>query len=197
MAEMAAVEHGDGMAHSEAWSPLEPSVSQAGLRLTQIDFDALVRELDELRRKHRIELERRLRAAREFGSPADNDDVLTVFEDIAIDQSKIARLEEVVRSAVIVSYGPFDGTARLGCLVEVTDGRKRASYRLIGRSTSGAERDVVSMASPVGKALTGSRAGDVVHATLPDGRSRSLKVVRVVPPVMDDADTCLSDVVTA
>jgi transcription elongation GreA/GreB family factor len=114
MAGIGQLGHGDGMAH-----------------LTQTDFDALVRELDELRRKHRIELERRLRDARDFGSPADNDDVLTVFEEIAIDQSRIARLEDAVRSAVIVADGQVCRVAgvsgrqglagaRTGDVVEVT-----------------------------------------------------------------------------
>jgi transcription elongation factor GreA len=168
-----------------------------GMRLTQTDFDALVRELDELRRKHRIELERRLRDARDFGSPADNDDVLTVFEEIAIDQSKIARLEEAVRSVVIVSDDPFDGAAGPGCAVEVTDGCRRTTYQLVARRTSAADRHAVSMASPVGQALVGSRAGDVAHASLPDGRSRRLEVISVSPPVIDDAVTVLRDVVAA
>ena len=81
-----------------------------GLRLTQEDFAALLLELDDLRRRHRVELEGRLRDARDFGSPADNDDVLTVFEETAIDTSRIAQLEELVRSAVVVSDGTaFDG----------------------------------------------------------------------------------------
>jgi transcription elongation factor GreA len=192
MVDAAEAHHGGGMAHSE------PPGSHVGLRLTQADFDALTRELDELRRMHRIELERRLRDARDFGSPADNDDVLTVFEDIAGDQSKIAQLEEAVRSAVIVSDGPaFDGAAGLGCVVEVADGRARATYRLVGRRTSDADRHAVSMASPVGNALTGSRAGDVVHVTRPDGRRRRLEILSVSPPAANGALTRLRDVAAA
>jgi transcription elongation factor GreA len=198
MVHAAGVEHGDGMPYSEPPPRLEPPVSHAPLQLTQVDFDSLLRELDELRRRHRIELERRLRDARDFGSPADNDDVLTVFEDIAIDQSKIAQLEEAVRSAVIVSDGPaFDGAAGLGCVVEVADGRGSARYRLVGRRSSDAHRDVVSLASPVGKALTGARAGDVVHVALPDGRSRRLEILSVSPPATGGAVALLRDVAAA
>jgi transcription elongation factor GreA len=193
MADRARVGHGDGMTHPQAPSPSQPPGASAGLRLIQADFDALVRELDDLRCKHRIELEQRLRDARDFGSPADNDDVLTVFEDIAIDQSRISRLEEAVRSAVIVPDGAFDGTAGPGCVIEVDDGRRRQSYHLVGRRTPEADRHVVSTASPVGKALVGSRAGDVAHASLPDGRTRRLAVVSVSAPVMDDAVAFLRD----
>lgn len=198
MVDAAGPAHGDGMAHSEAPSPVEPPVSHPGLRLTQADFDALMRELDELRRKHRIELGRRLRDARDFGSPADNDDVLTVFEDIAIAESKIAQLEAVVRSAVVVSDDRvFDGAAGLGCVVQVTDGNRTSTYLLVGRRASDAERHVVSLASPVGKALTGARVGDVVHVTLPDGRRRRLEVLGVSPPSTDETVAPLRDVAAA
>jgi len=38
----------------------------------------------------------------------------------------------------------------------------------------------VSLASPVGKALTGVRAGDVARVALPSGEIRVLRVLRVV-----------------
>jgi transcription elongation factor GreA len=182
MADRAEFGHGDGMAHAQAPSPVESHVTHAGPRLTQTDFDALVRELDDLRQEHRIELERRLRDARDFGSPADNDDVLTVLEEIAIAQSRIAQLEDAVRSAVVVTKDVFDGTAGPGCVVEVDDGRRQQSYHLVSRRTSAADRHVISTASPVGKALMGSRAGDVAQARLPDGRTRRLEVVSVSAP---------------
>jgi transcription elongation factor GreA len=98
---------------------------------------------------------------------------------------------------VIVSDGPFDGAAGPGCVVEVADGLRRRSYHLVGRRTSGDDRHVVSIGSPVGQALIGTRAGDVAHATLPDGRSRRLEVISVSAPVMDDGGALLGDVAAA
>jgi transcription elongation GreA/GreB family factor len=44
------------------------------------------------------------------------------------------------------------------------------------------------MASPVGKALWGSRRGDVVDVVLPDGRSRTMRVLDVVHSPIAAAD---------
>ena len=149
--------------------------------LTQADFDALVDELEALRRKHRGEVARRLREARAFGSSTENDDLLAVAEDAVVDQARIAQLEELVRLASVVAGPGADDGAGLGSTVRVFDDAGHESeYVLIGRRGEESGRHEVTMASPVGKALWGSRRGDVVEVALPNGRSRTLRVLDVV-----------------
>jgi transcription elongation factor GreA len=149
--------------------------------LTQADFDALVRELEALRSEHRDEMARRLREARDFGGSTENDDLLAVAEDAAVDQARIAQLEELVRLAVVVDGPGIDDGAGLGSTVRVTDDAGRTSeYLLVGRRGEDSERHEITMASPVGKALWGAHRGDVVDVVLPNGRSRSLRVLDVI-----------------
>jgi transcription elongation factor GreA len=154
--------------------------------LTRAEFDELVAELQELRTRTRIELAGRLREARYHGSPGDDDDVLSVVEDASIHAARIARLEELLRHAPVVELVE-DGSASVGCTVQVADGAGRTTeYRLVGRRTHGADRREVSPGSPVGRALIGAAAEDVVRVELPDGRVRELCVLRVVPTRTDD-----------
>ena len=128
----------------------------------------------------------RLREARAFGSSAENDDLLAAAEDAAVDQARIAQLEELVRLASVVE-GPGAGDgAGLGSTVRVSDdaGRER-EYVLIGRRGNESGRYEVTLASPVGKALWGARRGDVVLVSLPSGRLRLLRVLDVVHGPMD------------
>jgi transcription elongation factor GreA len=156
------------------------------LSLTGAEFDALVVELRELRARSRSELAGRLREARNHGSPGDDDDVLSVLEEVSIHEARIARLEELVRSAPIVEL-PEDGSASVGCTVHATDAAGRTTqYRLVGRRTEDADRHDVSPGSPVGRALIGATAGDVVRVELPGGRVRELRVLRVVPTPSND-----------
>jgi transcription elongation factor GreA len=153
---------------------------ETGVLLTQTDFDALVGELEALRSKHRSELAHRLREARASGTSAENDDLLAVAEDAAFDQARIAQLEEVLRLAYVVEGAVEDDGAGLGSTVRVSDDAGRETeYVLIGRRGERSRRHEVTMASPVGKALWGSRAGDVVQVALPDGRVRTLRVLDV------------------
>jgi transcription elongation factor GreA len=154
---------------------------QDGVLLTQTDFDALIRELEALRSKHRGELAGRLREARAFGSSSENDDLLAAFEESVVEQARLAKLEELVRLAVVVdSSAAGDGGAGLGSTVRVADDKGRTTeYDLIGRRSQDSDRHEITLASPVGKALWGARPGDVVQVRLPNGRSRTLRVLDV------------------
>jgi transcription elongation factor GreA len=162
---------------------------EARVLLTPADFDALVRELEALRSRHRDELARRLRDARAFGGSTENDDLLAVAEDAVVDQARIAQLEELVRLAVVVDGPGLDDGAGLGSTVRVSDEAGRTSkYLLVGRRGEDSERHEVTMASPVGKALWAARRGDVVDVVLPNGRSRSLHVLDVTHSSFATAD---------
>jgi transcription elongation factor GreA len=161
--------------------PTSRDIAPTGVVMSSAEYDALTRELESLRASHRSELARRLHEVRAHGTTSDDDDRLAVLEEAAIDRARIAQLEELVLAATVVDDdAEFDGAAGLGSTVEVADeaGRTR-KYRLVGRRTSGSPAHVVSLGSPVGKALAGARTGDVVHVGLPNGRERSLTVLGV------------------
>lgn len=151
--------------------------------LTQADYAALVRELESLTARHRLEMAERLRVARGFSGSPDDDDLLAVLEEAAIDQARIAQLEELVRTASVVDgSAATDGVAGLGTIVRVIDDAGRTTeYELVGRRTPDSPRHAVSLSSPVGKALLGARRDDVVQAVLPSGRRRTLRVLDVEP----------------
>lgn len=149
--------------------------------VTRAEFDALVKELHELRSTDQRELADRLRAARASGSPGDNEDVLAVHEEVSVTAARIARLEELLRSAPIVDR-EFDGRVSLGCTVRVAIAAgEAAQYTLVGRRSEASRRHEVTPGSPVGKALLGARPGHRVRIELPRGRERALRVLEVTP----------------
>jgi transcription elongation factor GreA len=182
----AAARDRDGMTHASIPMPQTPTGSAIppptrGVMLTRSDFKELTEELDRLHAAHRADLAERLRDARSFGSPGDDDDWLSVIEDAAVEQGRIAQLERLIAAARVVDDAPRgDAGAGLGAVVRVRDDRGRTrDYTLVGRLGPDEDRSQVSLGSPVGKALLGARRGDVVHVTLPSGRRRSLHVVEV------------------
>lgn len=161
----------------------EPANASPGL--TRAEYDALVTELQRLRSTHQDSLAGRLRDARAYGSPGDNEDVLAVHEEVSVSAARIARLEELLRSAPIVDR-EFDGGVSLGCTVRVAgDTGRTAEYVLIGRRSEASASHEVSPGSPVGRALLGARPGQLVHVQLPDGRDRSLRILDVTPGSID------------
>jgi transcription elongation factor GreA len=150
--------------------------------LSAADYAELMRELDDLRSRHRGEVSQRLRDARDFGSPGDDDDRLAIREDAAFAEARIAQLEHLARFATVVSADEdVDGVAGLGSVVRVADEMGATmEFELVGRRTTDSKTGDVSLASPVGKALTGVRAGDLARVALPSGEIRVLSVLEVV-----------------
>jgi transcription elongation factor GreA len=158
-----------------------PRPFPGGVVLSRADLTAALAELEALRGAHRADFAARLRDARGHGSGRSGDEHLAVLEDAAVVQSKIARLEHLIATATVVDGDEArDGAARLGSVVRVRDHRGRETeYELVGRRSERAERPQVTPASPVGEALLGARAGDVVGVVLPNGAQRTLTVLAV------------------
>jgi transcription elongation factor GreA len=161
---------------------IDSSPAVPGVALSPAEYAALVLELDTLRAAHRRELAQRLHEVQTIGTTSDYDDHLAVLEETAVDRARIAQLDELVRCATVLDGEEeiLEGAAGLGSKVEVADAAGRtAEYQLVGRRSSTSPADELSLSSPVGRALAGARAGDVIHVRLPNGRDRVLTVLAV------------------
>jgi transcription elongation factor GreA len=124
----------------------------------------------------------RLSQARTFGEIAGNDDYLQTLEEEAVLRSRIARLDGLLDSATVVSASPRTGEAAIGTTIQVEDLASGAvqEHRLMGDYEE-LRADDVSASSPIGRALTMRSAGDEIEVELPNGRSRSLRILAVEP----------------
>jgi transcription elongation factor GreA len=177
---------GTDTAHGPDWlnaSSIDSSTPRAPAVLTREGARALRARLRDLHHQLSVEFAARLRQARTFGEIAGNDDYLQTLEEEAVLRSRIARLEGLLDSATVVSESPqTSGAVAIGTTVQVEDLTSGAiqEHRLIGDYEKlGA--DAVSASSPVGRALTRRSAGDEVEVELPNGGSRSLRILAVEP----------------
>jgi transcription elongation factor GreA len=145
----------------------EPSV------LSQEALDALKAELEELKTNGREKMSAQLRQARELGDVTDNAAFETAKQDQALLEGRIARLEDVLQTAVVREASSTD-TSRVSPGVKVTvRDTKDPTFEdafLIAESEeriTGAR--VLSPRSPLGQALLGKRIGDTVTYEAPGG----------------------------
>jgi transcription elongation factor GreA len=172
-------------AHGPDWlnvSNVASSTPRATAVLTRKGERALRATLRRLHRQLSVEFAARLSAARTFGEIAGNDDYLQTLEEEAVLRSRIARLEGLLDSATVISDSPRTGAVAIGTTVRVEDLTSGAvqEHRLIGDYEE-LRSDAVSASSPVGRALTTRSPGDEVEVELPNGKSRSLKILAVEP----------------
>jgi transcription elongation factor GreB len=88
-------------------------------------------------------------------------------------EARVAVLDAILRGVTVASADAAPaGIAAFATwvTVEEEDGSRR-TWRLVGPDEADARRGLVSVRSPVGRALLGRRAGDVVEVERPGGAS--------------------------
>jgi transcription elongation factor GreA len=70
---------------------------------------------------------------------------------------------------------------RVGSLVSVKDegSGKALKYTIVGSTEANPSENRLSNESPVGKGLLGRKKGDTVKVTLPNGKTRELKITKI------------------
>ena len=146
-------------------------VTPSGLR-------KLTSELELLRAKREALLGApRARAVRGAGAfPAEPLD----SSELARLERQIAVLEDRLASAMVVHPEPGDGELDVGELARVRDldTGELLEYRIVGAGEANPAAGSISYASPVGSALLGRRAGEVIEVEVPSGLLR-LEVVEI------------------
>jgi transcription elongation factor GreA len=137
------------------------------------------RELERLRDVRARRVPERLRAARAFVSADAEEEIAQIRAEQAVMDRRIAALEETLARATVVGRPDAD-VVGLGSTVEVRYERTglRAGYR-VGGAPGASDGASVSARSPIGAALLGGRAGEVVEAELPGGRRERLEILAV------------------
>ena len=140
--------------------------------LSQSALDALHAELEELKTGGRTRISERLKSAIELGDISDNAAYEVAKQDQAMLEGRIARLETLLRDAV-VSKVPTD-TSVVGQGVVVTvrdcvDATIEDSFVVAESEERVTGARVLSPRSPLGQALLGKRVGDRVTYEAPGG----------------------------
>ena len=91
-----------------------------GIAMTEAELQSLREELNELESRGRAEIAARIRTAREWGDLSENGEYHAAKEAQAHLETRIARLRQQMRAAVIVETGGADQIQH-GSTIEVTD----------------------------------------------------------------------------
>jgi len=146
------------------------------ITMTEDELRTLRDELDELETSGRAAIAARIKTAREWGDLKENGEYHAAKEAQAHLETRILRLREQVRAAVLVS-GASEGMVAHGSTVSVTDlatGRPR-TFKIVSPHDARPGEGMLSAASPVAQALVGHSPGAVVRVRTPAGE-RELRV---------------------
>lgn len=151
--------------------------------MTAEGYDALKKELDELRTVRRNEISEKIRAARGFGDLSENSEYDEAKNEQAILEARIATLEEQLKNAKLIEKNQISTeVVSIGTTVTIHDEEfdEEMTYRIASSVESHrSDQETITDESPVGKALLGHKAGDTVDVVVPNGSTLRFKVLKI------------------
>lgn len=149
--------------------------------LTQEAYDRLKKELEDLSGEGRLEISKRIEAAREEGDLKENGGYHAAKEEQGKMEARIRQLTQLLETAVVGETPPDDGVVEPGMVVTVDMFGDELTFLLGSREIAGGDVEVYSEKSPLGQAVNGAKAGDEVSYEAPNGKTISVKILAAKP----------------
>ena len=148
--------------------------------LSQKAFDRLKAEHDELTTVGRVDIARKIEAARELGDLKENGDYHAAKDHQGQMEARIRQLAAMIENAEIVE-GTDGDVVEPGSVVQLRyEGDDEAETYFYGSvEERGIEHDIITPGSPLGEALVGKKVGETASFESPTGAQLTVEVVSI------------------
>jgi transcription elongation factor GreA len=149
--------------------------------ITLNGYNKLEEELKQLKTVERPAISGAISEARELGDLSENAEYHAAREKQSFIEGRIIELEDKVARADIIDVSKLFGTiVRFGATVKIIDEDTDAEkiYQITGEYEADLEKGLISIVSPLARALIGKNEGDSVEVNTPNG-IRSYEILSV------------------
>ena len=140
--------------------------------LTQEGYERLTQELEYLKKVKRKEISKAIEHARSLGDLKENAEYHAAKEAMSHNEKRVAELEDKLSRVEIIQETAVDSTkAYIGSKVRLLDLAidSEIEYTLVGPDEADPLNELISVTSPVGKAILGRAIGDEITINVPAG----------------------------
>jgi transcription elongation factor GreA len=141
--------------------------------MLKITFDKLSTELENLKTVERGEIAHIIDVARELGDLKENAEYHAAKDKQGLMEARITELTDVVGRAQVVDPSTLaHERVSFGSTVVLVDQEsdEEIKYTIVGGKESNPQKGLISMQSPMARALIGKEEGDEVELVLPAGK---------------------------
>lgn len=156
-------------------------------QLTKKDIEAMEAEIEERKLVIRPKLLEAVKEARAHGDLSENFEYYAAKREKNKNESRIRFLERMIKTAEVIPDDSKEDEIGMNNTVEVEfeeDGTIE-KYKIVTTMRGNSLEGLVSVESPIGKALMGHKAGDRVHVQVNESYGYDL-VVRSIENTEDD-----------
>ena len=150
--------------------------------MTSRGANRLREELKRLKTGDRPAVIKAIAEARSHGDLSENAEYHAAREQQSFIEGRIQEIEHRLSNAEIIDVTalPASGRVVFGATIELEDqsGGATVRYQLVGDDEADIKQGLLSVSSPIARALIGKTEGDVVDVTTPGG-TRSYEIVSV------------------
>jgi len=150
--------------------------------LTADGLKQLEEELEYLKTTRRRDVSEKIKQARAFGDLSENSEYDEAKNEQAQVEARIVELEIKLKNVKLIDESAIDTTAvSIGSKVKILDMEfdMEEEYFIVGSTEADPSKNRISDESPVGKALLGAKAGDVVDVEVPSGDIVKFKIIDI------------------
>lgn len=141
--------------------------------MTVAGEQALREELDRLKRVDRPRISQAIAEAREHGDLKENAEYHAAREQQSFAEGRIKDIEHKLSHAQVIDVSaiPHTGKVIFGTTVDLisVDDDSEVSYRIVGEDEADVKANLISVSSPIARALVGKSEGDEVIVKAPSG----------------------------
>ncbi len=149
--------------------------------LTRAGYEKLIEELEYLKRVKRKEISAAIEHARSLGDLKENAEYHSAKDAMAKNETRVLELEDKLSRVEIIDDSAIDtDKAYIGAklLLLDLDTDAEIEYTLVGQEEANAIEGLISVISPVGKALLGHKEGDIIKVDVPAG-TLEYKIIKI------------------
>ncbi len=149
--------------------------------MTAAGYDRLQEELKTLKSVERPAIIHAIAEARTHGDLSENAEYHAARERQSFIEGRIAELEDKISRAQVIDVSKLDGDiVKFGATVTLADDEtdEKSTYQIVGELESDIAAGLLSIASPLARAIIGKSVGDEVEVATPRG-TKDYEIVAV------------------
>jgi transcription elongation factor GreA len=145
----------------------------SGVPMTVAGETALREELEQLKRVDRPRIIQAIAEAREHGDLKENAEYHAAREQQSFAEGRIMEIESKLAGAQVIDVTTIPNTGKVifGTTVDLlnVETDETVTYRIVGQDEADVKHNLISVSSPIARAMIGKQVGDVVIVKAPGG----------------------------
>ena len=140
--------------------------------ITDEGLRRLEEELEDLKTVKRKEIAEKIKVALSFGDLSENSEYDEAKNEQAIIEGRIAEIESQLKNVHVLDESELNTeVVHLGSTIRIREAGTQEDevYKIVGSTETDPQNGRISDESPIGKAMLGHAAGDVVEVLIPAG----------------------------